>query len=238
MNDKDLQLFILPYAGGSIASFRRLTDLIDKKIDVIPVEYPGRGIRAKEPLCESLSDLLGDAISYCKKRRIESIPYAVFGYSMGTLLGYEMLVRRELSGELKHFFVAAEVAPQTRALELRQEKNPSDEIVLQRAKELGGLNEKLLKNKRFADIYLKPMISDYKHFFEYRFKDDFKKIECNATFFYCEKDTAIYDVQKWEQLISGEFEYYEMGDDHFFINALYEEMASIINDKLTSYLKG
>ncbi|WP_196805208.1 thioesterase II family protein [Butyrivibrio sp. AD3002] len=236
MNDKKLQLFILPYAGGSIASFRRLTDLIDERIEVIPVEYAGRGVRAKEPLSSTLSEMLEDAIKYCKEYRNNSMPYAVFGYSMGTLLGYEMLVRGGLSGELKHFFVAAEVSPQTRALELRQEQNPTDEIVLKRAKDLGGLDERLLNNKRFADIYLKPMISDYKHFFEYRFNDTGKNIECDATFFYCEKDTALEDVKKWEQLITGEYDYHELGEGHFFINQEYEEIAHIVNCKLEKYL--
>ena len=236
MNDKELQLFILPYAGGSIASFRRLTDLIDERIEVVPVEYAGRGVRAKEPLASSLAEMLEDAIRYCKEYRDRNVPYAVFGYSMGTLLGYEMLVRGGLSGELIHFFVAAEVSPQTRALELRQEKNPTDEIVLKRARDLGGLDERLLNNKRFADIYLKPMISDYKHFFEYRFDDSGKKIDCDATFFYCEKDTALCDVKKWEQLINGEYDYHELGEGHFFINQEYEEMARIVNHRLEKYL--
>ena len=34
-----IQLFILPYAGGSIAAFKRLTVLIDDKIETITVEW-------------------------------------------------------------------------------------------------------------------------------------------------------------------------------------------------------
>ena len=120
MQNKELQLFILPYAGGSIAAFKRLTDLIDERIEVITVEYAGRGTRAKEPLAESVQSLLDDAIAYCQERRKQGLPYAVMGYSMGSVLAYEMIARQEIFGQLRHFFISAEVSPKDRWLELRK----------------------------------------------------------------------------------------------------------------------
>lgn len=232
MQDKSIQLFIFPYAGGSIASFKRLTDLIDRRIEVVTIEYPGRGTRAKEPLAGDLKEMLDDAVEYCRVRRDADVPFAVMGYSMGCLLGYEMLVKNLLSGDLIHFFLAAEVSPQTRALELRQEEDPSEERVLERAKELGGLDVRMLGSKRFREIYLRPMISDYMHFFEYRYLDHKRKIRSDATIFFCEKDTARKDVREWEHLIDGCFDYHEIGNDHFFINQHYKEMADVINERL------
>ncbi len=231
-----MQLFVFPYAGGSIAAFRRLTELIDERVDVVTVEYAGRGTRAKEPLAGSIRELLDDAIAYCKERRQAGFPYAVMGYSMGSVLAYEMLVREALPGELKRFFVAAEVSPKDRALELRKVADPTEEKILERALRLGGLDERMLKNKRFAEIYLKPMLSDYRLFFSYRFGDYPEKIQVDTTFFYCEKDTALNDVKKWDELIDGAFDYHEIGDNHFFINQHYQEMADIINEKMRACL--
>ena len=73
MPNKRIQLFILPYAGGSTAAFKKLTDLIDPSVDVITVEYAGRGTRAKEPLATSIWSLLEDAIVYCRDRRRQEI---------------------------------------------------------------------------------------------------------------------------------------------------------------------
>lgn len=232
MHDKQIQLFILPYAGGSKASFKRLTDLINDRIEVVTVEYPGRGTRAKEALSETIWDLLDDAIRYCQKRRAHDLPYSVMGYSMGSVLSYEMLSRNVIQGELKHLFISAEVSPKDRSLELRKLDNPTDERILARARQLGGLDERLLKNKRFTEIYIKPMISDYRLFFEYRFQDGSPKIQTDATFFYCEKDTALSDVKKWSGLIEGKFDFHEYGENHFFINKHYEEMAKVINETL------
>ena len=46
--DKKVQLFLLPYAGGNAFSFYKVSRFIDSKIEVIPVEYSGRGTRANE----------------------------------------------------------------------------------------------------------------------------------------------------------------------------------------------
>lgn len=232
MHEKQIQLFILPYAGGSIASFKRLTDLLDDRIDVVTVEYPGRGTRAKEPLVETIWDLLDDAIRYCQKRRKDNLSYSVMGYSMGSVLAYEMLSRKAIQGELKHLFISAEVSPKDRSLELRKLENPTEERILARARQLGGLDERLLINKRFSDIYIKPMLSDYCLFFEYRFQDNSSMIKADTTFFYCEQDTALSDVKKWKDLIDGKFDFHEYGDNHFFINQYYEDMAKVINETL------
>jgi len=228
----NLQLFILPYAGGSIAAFKRLTDLIDERVDVHTVEYAGRGTRAKEPLAEEIWSLLDDAAKFISDRRDKRVSYALMGYSMGSVLAYEMLVQKKIPGELTHFFISAEVSPKERALELRKVENPTDERILERARRLGGLDERMVSNKRFADIYLRPMLSDYRLFFQYQFRDRREKIHSDTTFFYSEKDTARTDVEKWQELIDGEFDFHEFGVNHFFINQYYKEMADVINHHL------
>ena len=232
MQNKKMQLFILPYAGGSIAAFKRLTDLIDDRIDVVTVEYAGRGTRAKDDLASSIWELLDDAIAYCRGKRNADIPYSVMGYSMGSVLAYEMVARKALESEPRHLFISAEVSPKDRSLELRKVENSTEVRILERARRLGGLDERMLKNRRFADIYIKPMLSDYRLFFEYRFGDNNEKINVDTTFFYCEKDTALADVQKWNELIDGQFDFHELGENHFFINQHYEEMAKVINGTL------
>ena len=164
MPNKELQLFVFPYAGGSIAAFRKLTDLINDR--VVTVEYAGRGTRAHETLSDSFESQLEDAIEYCRKRRDDNVPYALMGYSMGSVIAYEVAARHSLPGKLVHLFVAAEVSPKDRALELRRVSNPTDDRILQRAKQLGGIDDRMLGNKRFEEIFIRPMLSDYRHFFE------------------------------------------------------------------------
>ena len=227
-----MQLFILPYAGGSIAAFKRLTCLLDDSIETITVEYPGRGSRVKEVFASSFWSLLDDSITYCRERRKSEVPYAVMGYSMGSILAYEMVARKSIEGELSHLFISAEVSPKDRSLELRKVETPTEEKILERVRRLGGIDERMLKNKRFADIYIKPMIADFRLFSEYHFSSFSDKIKVDTTFFYCENDTAYSDMKKWNEIIDGNFDFHELGENHFFINQHYEEMAEVINSTL------
>lgn len=151
---------------------------------------------------------------------------------MGSVLAYEMVARKALEGKLRHLFISAEVSPKDCSLELRKVENSTDERIFERARTMGGLDERILNNKRFADIYIKPMLLDYRLFFKYRFCDHKKKINVDTTFFYCERDTIFADAQKWNELLDGQFVFHELGENHFFINQHYEEMARVINDTL------
>lgn len=232
MTDKQKQLFILPYAGGSRANFKRFTDFISNKIDVITVEYAGRGSRVKDPLANSFNAMLDDARLYCQCRRNPAVPYAIMGYSMGSILAYEMVLQQLLEGPLEHLFIAAEVSPRDRDLELRKVVNPTDERIIERARRLGGLQEKMLNNQRFSEVFLKPLLSDYRLFCEYRFSGVRKKISVDTTLFYCQKDTPLEEMEKWNELIDGKAVFHEMGENHFFINQYYAEMARIVNQTL------
>ena len=238
MKSNPIQLFIIPYAGGSIASFKRMTELIDERIEVVTVEYPGRGTRIREPFADSIWSLFDDAVEYINMRRNKTVPYYLMGYSMGSVFAYEMLIQNKLYGELKHLFIAAEISPKNRALELRRVKCPTDDEILERARGLGGLDDRILADKSFRDIYIRPGLSDYRLFFDYRFKNHGQRIKVNTTVFYCSKDTEFDAVQEWEKLLYGDFDYHEMGKNHFFINSCYKTMAEVINDHLKKDLIG
>ncbi len=237
MKAKEMQLFIFPYAGGNASSFRNMVMHLDHAIIPYTIEYSGHGKRIKEPLANSFQEMLEDSEAYILKNRDASIPYAIMGYSMGALLTYEFLKKKNEKDLPTHTFIAAEVAPHIRALELRQEKEITESSILKRAKELGGLNECMLNDERFKQIFLKPMISDFAHFFAYRFCEEYnKKIHMNTTYFYNESDTQLIDVKKWNELFDGKSDFYRFGSNHFFINEYPEEIANIINDTINNYL--
>lgn len=45
MDNKQIQLFLVPFAGGNLYSFKNLDKHLDSRIDVVPIEYAGRGRR-------------------------------------------------------------------------------------------------------------------------------------------------------------------------------------------------
>ncbi len=83
-----VRLFCLPYAGGGASYYRKWSDQLPGTIEVCPVQLPGRENRIGSPpvrTLEGLLPLLGDALA-----PYLDLPFAIFGYSMGALVGFEL----------------------------------------------------------------------------------------------------------------------------------------------------
>ncbi|HVX40340.1 MAG TPA: thioesterase domain-containing protein [Gemmatimonadaceae bacterium] len=105
-----MRLFCLPHAGGGASIYRpwiaRLT-----AIDVQPIQLPGRETRVREPAFTRMDDLVG-ALADAIAPRLDA-PYAIFGYSMGALIAFELTreLRRRRARSPLHLLVAARGAP-------------------------------------------------------------------------------------------------------------------------------
>jgi medium-chain acyl-[acyl-carrier-protein] hydrolase len=91
------RLFCLPHAGGSAEVFRRWWRLVPDELDVLGVEYPGRGARAAETPLAGIGAMVDDA-----ERLVSGYldrPYALFGHSMGSLVAFELCHRLLDSGK-------------------------------------------------------------------------------------------------------------------------------------------
>lgn len=236
MKNKTIQLFCMPFAGGNASAFSELSNLLDESIDVHVIEYPGRGTRNREPYCETMDELIADAKKQVENHRNKGLPFAILGYSMGVEVTFN-LAQFELSEKPSHLFIAAREAinydTNGHDFSLLDKNDFIDKIVA-----LGGISEKLLSNRRFLDIYMKPIYADYKLLYQYKYRPEKGKLYNDITVFYCEKDTPITRIKDWERFTSGKTEYYELGNNHFFIQQHAREMAEIINKKCLSITKG
>jgi len=106
-----LRIFCFPFAGGSAAAFGPLWRDAPAELDLVPMELPGRWARAAEPPIESIEGLA--AAAYEVMAPMLHAPFALFGYSFGALIAFEVARRCAASGrEPEHLFVAACAAPQ------------------------------------------------------------------------------------------------------------------------------
>lgn len=106
-----VRLVCLPYAGASSVIYRDWARGMGPDVEVCAVELPGRSLRIREPLerrIEPLVSGLFDAI-----RELDDKPLALFGYSMGALLGFELAraLRHRRGSEPRLLMVAACIAP-------------------------------------------------------------------------------------------------------------------------------
>ncbi len=87
----DLRLFCLPHAGGDTWMFRDWHLVLSPTVEVCPIRLPGRGSRIDEPSFTEIVDLAG-ALAEGLAEALEK-PFAIFGHSMGALVGFELARR-------------------------------------------------------------------------------------------------------------------------------------------------
>lgn len=168
---KQLQLFLLPFAGGSSVSFKKLTALLDMRIEPITIEYAGRMTRRAEPYIDNYECFLMDVAKQIYKQKKFEIPYAVFGYSLGSVLIYDLLSQDMLGGNPVHVFICSKGSLIDRNKDKEYSECSENEFIQEIAM-LGGTDERILKNKRFHEIFLMPAKADFAVWEQYVFKEE------------------------------------------------------------------
>ena len=226
-----MRLFCFPYAGGTVAYFDELKKTLEDEYHLIGIEYAGHGKRFREPFCDTWDKLINDVYEQMKPHLLSDEKYAFLGYSMGSLVAYELL-RRGLVSKPVHFFFFAHNAPQeTNVSEIWKEG--SDWEIVERMKTLGGferVNEKVIASNYFKTMCLNPLKADY-HLLQC-YETEIKQLyDIRATGFYSPLDQTMDKVTAWEQYFS-DVQFYEMGKNHFFLNENLEEIKKIINERI------
>lgn len=225
-----MQIFLLPFAGGSSASFNEMMKCLVPGIEPVAIEYSGRHTRSRDGYITRYKEFLDDVVCQIKERR-DGKPWALLGYSLGSVLAFDIASKNLVDDLLSHVFVCARGDLKSRSISQRYAGLDDDEFA-EKIVELGGFDERLLANKRFLDIYMKPVRNDYIVWWDYSFADDGRKIPCDTSVIYCESDPLCEGVRNWDDLCDGCTDYYEMGDNHFFIRDHYADLAEIVNKKL------
>lgn len=229
--EKRLQLFLVPFAGGNANSFNKLISCLDNYVEAITVEYPGRGTRYGEGYINDYNTFLEDVAAYINNRRNLNLPYILLGYSLGSALIYDLIRLNKIDKEPELLILCARGFVAHRVESQRYTFLGEDEFI-EKVRCLGGVDERILSNKRFFNLYMEPLKNDYQIWSQYTYIELNNKLSCDILTFFCNTDTPRELVYDWKQITTGNVSYYEFGNNHFFINEHYQEMADIINKKM------
>lgn len=176
-------LWCLPNAGASAALYagwRRhlpavagqppepaLRVALRVALRIAPLELPGRGARAAEPLCEDFGALCDDLEHALTRQLLPGQPYALFGHSMGALLAHELAHRLRDRHPPRALFVAGAAAPALR--DPSRFAGPLDDAsLLAQMRALGGTPPELLDDPEMMAIALPILRADYRACASYR----------------------------------------------------------------------
>ena len=217
-----MQLFCFTFAGGTAAFYDQLDPYFDNTIDIIKLEYAGHGIRYREGFYEDFTELAEDMYRCIKELIHMNTPYALIGYSMGSISLVEVLkliiTRKELPLP-EHVFLAA-YSPKTKRELVGCQTEDSDGFVKKLMISFGGIPEKLIENNSFWRMYLPFYRNDYSIVRKYKFEDLFLNTMVPATVFYSETDTSLDDMKKWGRYFIGNTQYVCYEGKHFLFRSI------------------
>jgi len=204
-----------PYAGAASSAMQHIANKISIDAQVLIVDLPGRGKRMEEPLIDNIHTITEQLLTdFCT---LPDLPTCFFGYSLGTLISYELTVA--LKGKnIKQLILAAGSAPHD--IKKRDPLyNLTKEGFWKQIKGYGGLPQEILNESDLLD-FIEPIL-----------RADFKVIDCydykprkilnipilaaaGNNDFVCPPEY----VKNWEMYTTSEFNYLEFQGGHFFMN--------------------
>jgi surfactin synthase thioesterase subunit len=230
-----LTLFCLPYAGGSAAAYLPWQRLQPVGLLIKPVELPGHGRRLDEEPVDDLDAL----VARLATELAGQLParYALFGHSLGALIGFELthtFARQGLPSP-QALFVSASSAPSRRddarylALAATDHALLKDEL-----RRLGGTPEELLDNEELMALMLPIVAADFRLCASFA-KRDRPQLSCPLHVFGGEHDTSVpaAALAAWQRETRGSFSVERFDGGHFYLQRHAETLLRRI-DRLVS----
>jgi medium-chain acyl-[acyl-carrier-protein] hydrolase len=155
-----VRLFCLPYAGGGAAVYRPWVKVVPAEVQICAVQLPGRESRLMEPPFTRMDALIPALVAAIREHLDR--PFAIFGHSMGALVGFELTraLRRANLSMPAHLFLSAHRAPHLpdRRPHIHQ-LNEAD--FRQALRELEGTPEEVLENRELMDLIEPTLRADF-----------------------------------------------------------------------------
>ncbi|MFJ5294419.1 thioesterase II family protein [Streptomyces sp. NPDC088348] len=158
--DSAVRLLCLPYAGGSPVMYRTWGTALAGTADVLPLCLPGRAHRWGEPLEHDVQRIADEVVEAAVPLQ-RDLPLALFGYSLGALLAFEVARGLARRGSPLLLLVVAACAPPRECAALAPKHTLSDEQFIALLREMGATSEAILGNEEMLSLLLPMLRSDF-----------------------------------------------------------------------------
>ena len=213
-----LRLFCFPYAGGGAMTYRDWPAAMPEEIEVLPIQLPGRERRLRESSFVRMEPLV-TALTRALEPYLD-LPFAIFGHSMGGVIGYELAqrLRRERGRSPVHLLVSAHHAPHRPAEDKADYKLPDTELI-ERLREMNGTPPEVLEHPELMDLMLPLIRADFELNDTYVTADQ-PPLDCAVTAFGGLEDEEVsrQDLEAWSEISDGPFKLRMFPGDHFYLH--------------------
>jgi medium-chain acyl-[acyl-carrier-protein] hydrolase len=228
-----MRLVCFPYAGGGAYRYRAWGARLPHDVSLYAVQLPGREDRIHEEPFRSVDD----AVTTVSKDLATVLdgPFAIFGHSLGAIIGTEVALQLELqrSRRPEHVFVSGCRALPAIESSRRPIHDLPDSELLDHVRQLNGTPEELLADRRMRTLVLRLIRNDYAIFDGYTYVDR-GTLSCPVTVFGGEADptTTPATLAAWSAVTNGPTDVHVLPGDHFFLKSAQDELLSLMGAAL------
>ncbi|MBQ1023734.1 thioesterase II family protein [Micromonospora sp. C95] len=227
-------LVCLAHAGGSASFFYPFSAALSRSVDVVAVQYPGRQDRHDEPQVDSVA-----ALAAAVAEQVAALgprPVALFGHSMGALVGYETALLLEQAGhQPTHLFASGRRAPSTSRPEAVHRL--SDNRLVAHVQELDGDAgvAEALNDPDVRTMALPALRTDYRAVETYPVTAG-PPLHCPITVLTGRDDPVVSaaEAAAWQGHTLGSFECLTFPGRHFFVATHRDAVVSEIERRLVA----
>jgi len=224
-----IRIFFLPYAGGSASVYQDWISQLPPGVEAILIQLPGRANRFGEQLISNMSTLvsrLGENIA-----EITDLPYIIFGHSMGSRIGYQLIdfLKKSEYPLPAHFIASGSKAPHQKRHKSGSYLLPEKEFI-QEIKRLNATPQEILDNKELLKICISILRSDFE---VADYQSEIPNIKHNVPFTLLfgllDEEVSFDDIEEWKLHFKNNNNVILFNGGHFFIDSHQRKVISEIN---------
>lgn len=231
------RLFCFPFAGGSAAVFAGWGEKSKPEIEVWAAQPRGRGMRFREPLHQSVAEMVQDYLQVLRAHL--DLPFAFYGHSLGGLLALELVQQLWAEGLRLpgHLFIGASAPPVAGLLHPRISHLSDEGFVTAVQDRYSAIPESILKESELMEIFLPALKADFSAYETFD-RNSATQVRCPITAFAGSDDVVIPPdvMQEWRRHTEISFDLRIIPGDHFFLSTSGELVLSTIREKMLSTL--
>lgn len=230
--EAQIRLFCLPYSGAGASVYRLWGQELPDLIDVCPIQLPGREHRFREKSFTRVGPL-ASALCAALDREF-NVPFAVFGYSVGAAVAYELAVqlrRRGHAGPVE-LLLAARPPPHIEDDSPRLHRLP-DRALCEKLREFGSAAAEMLAMPELLATLLPVIRADIELNETYRTSGE-PVLDCPITVFGGSQDRRAKgcDLAAWGELTRGPCRVKLFPGGHFFLHESRESLIAAVAETL------
>ena len=225
-----MKLFCIPYSGGNAYSYSGFRKYLPDSIELCTLELPGRGKRIAEPLLYSIEDMTEDLFLQIENRIDE--PYAIFGHSLGALLGYTLCRAISIKGMVlpEILFLSGQTA--ARFITPDNKCSLPDDEFINLLREMEGTPEELLTDNDFLQYFLPVIKADFQSVANYRHVPSTPPLKVPIAVLLGNLESiSMEDASSWQEETNRPISIHKFEGRHFFIFNKMEEVCRLIAGK-------